>query len=241
MGHTSELKCSKLLVKRTWDLIAQIVKQRRFVIDSTDSISLNFTTVRFPPWELNISDLNLRLKSEISWNQNRPWTLSFPSNTSPPRTMRTLALLKVFFPRLNRTSIIWCANLHFTVLFQWALHDLVVCPTIDYITWDAVTILFMFLFGCHPQIQGTLRSLVTASLTKGLQRTEPDWLWQSLSTSQGTQNEYIEPIYKNWCFKFGGRGKGFLCTYRRFSIEQKWLPSMGDWLVCWVKKQEYCD
>jgi len=49
MGHTSELKCSKLLVKRTWDLIAQIVEQRRFVIDSTDSISLNFTTVRFPP------------------------------------------------------------------------------------------------------------------------------------------------------------------------------------------------
>ena len=134
MGHTSELKCSKLLVKRTWDLIAQIVEQRRFVIDSTDSISLNFTTVRFPPWELNISDLNLRLKSEISWNRNRPWTLSFPSNTSPPRTMRTLALLKVFFPRLNRTSIIWRANLHFTVLFQWALHDLVVCPTIDYMS-----------------------------------------------------------------------------------------------------------
>lgn len=49
MGHTSELKCSKLLVKRTWDLIAQIVEQRRFVIDSTDSISLYFTTVRFPP------------------------------------------------------------------------------------------------------------------------------------------------------------------------------------------------
>ena len=134
MGHTSELKCSKLLVKRTWDLIAQIVEQRRFVIDSTDSISLNFTTVRFPPWELNISDLNLRLKSEISWNRNRPWTLSFPSNTSPPRTMRTLALLKVFFPRLNRTSIIWRANLRFTVLFQWALHDLVVCPTIDYMS-----------------------------------------------------------------------------------------------------------
>ena len=134
MGHTSELKCSKLLVKRTWDLIAQIVEQRRFVIDSTDWISLNFTTVRFPPWELNISDLNLRLKSEISWNRNRPWTLSFPSNTSPPRTMRTLALLKVFFPRLNRTSIIWRANLHFTVLFQWALHDLVVCPTIDYMS-----------------------------------------------------------------------------------------------------------
>ena len=48
--------------------------------------------------------------------------------------MRTLALLKVFFPRLNRTSIIWRANLHFTVLFQWALHDLVVCPTIDYMS-----------------------------------------------------------------------------------------------------------
>ena len=122
-----------------WAVSTAVAEFTIFLIWSL-CVSLQSFSTFDKAWNRNISDVpasDLLLAAAPVLNDQiacEVWTQFDATNPTAVVATILLALLKVFFPRLNRTSIIWRANLHFTVLFQWALHDLVVCPTIDYMS-----------------------------------------------------------------------------------------------------------